>query len=531
MNKKNLTIRARLYRTIGTLLFLFLAGLALTIWVDGRTNKAATKELTDSAKINELLDDINLNLVTMSEGMRGYLLDPKNTKERERKLAADEAVVKAVAQMKVMLAPYPELVALVDKAGEFDDKTLNPIEEEVMALSTTNAAAAIALYNSQYAPTREQEIKMFQDFNDHVDQLTSKQIASSNTARLTLLGVVAILIVVGLILTQFQASAIQKVLHKNISSLQEVSEQVTEAATNITATSQSLAEGSSEQAASIEETSASLEEMTSMTKRNADNAQKANDLAKQTRAAADKGAEDIQTMSTAMDAIKNSSDDIAKIIRTIDEIAFQTNILALNAAVEAARAGEAGMGFAVVADEVRNLAQRSAQAAKETASKIEGAIGNTSRGVELSSKVASTLNEIVSKAREMDELAAEVAGASREQTQGISQVNVAVGQMDKVTQGNAASAEESAASAEELNAQAISMKHTVNELAGLVGGTTTTASAGKSTGQTPSRKLSKTHSSTGGQNGHSHHAAKSNGHSTATARPEEIPMDAAFRDF
>ena len=143
--------------------------------------------------------------------------------------------------------------------------------------------------------------------------------------------------------------------------------------------------------------------------------------------------------------------------------------------MEAARAGEAGMGFAVVADEVRNLAQRSAQAAKETAAKIEGAISNTAQGVDISSKVAAALNEIVVKARQVDELASEVASASREQTQGITQINTAVGQMDKVTQSNAASAEESAAAAEELNSQAIMMKEAVGELTRLVGDTNRSA--------------------------------------------------------
>lgn len=247
------------------------------------------------------------------------------------------------------------------------------------------------------------------------------------------------------------------------------SEQVAGASTQIAAASQTLAEGASEQAASLEETGASLEEMSSMTRRNAENAQQANALAGQTRTAADTGAHDMAEMSRAMQDIKSSSDDIAKIIKTIDEIAFQTNILALNAAVEAARAGEAGMGFAVVADEVRNLAQRSAQAAKETAAKIEGAIAKTSHGVAISSKVAASLTEIVDKARQVDTLAAEVATASREQSQGIAQVNTAVSQMDRVTQTNAASAEESASAAEELNGQATALKEAVHELLRLVG--------------------------------------------------------------
>ena len=523
-----LTVRTRLYRTIGTLLFLFLIGLALTIWIDTKTNKTATKELVDNYEINRLLDHIDLDILQMSDGMRGFLLDTKNAKERERKLAADEDLGKSVTQIKSLLADHPDLIALANDAGDYDEKTLNQLEETVMTMSVTNAVAAIALYNSEYVPARQVELKMFQNFDDHVNQLTNKRIAESHSARLTLLAVVAMLIVIALILTQFQASAIQKVLHSNIAALQEVSSQVALAASSITTTSQTLADGSSQQAASIEETSASLEEMTSMTKRNAENSAKANDLARQTRTAADKGVADIETMSAAMGDIKNSSDDIAKIIRTIDEIAFQTNILALNAAVEAARAGEAGMGFAVVADEVRNLAQRSAQAAKETATKIESAIGNTARGVELSGKVAVTLNEIVAKAREMDELAAEVAGASSEQTQGISQVNLAVGQMDKVTQSNAASAEESAASAEELNSQATAMQRTVDELATLIG------EANANTTAISSVKFHKP--ATSNRPANSRPAAKLNGNGHyAESKPKKahdsIPMESGFRDF
>jgi truncated hemoglobin YjbI len=247
------------------------------------------------------------------------------------------------------------------------------------------------------------------------------------------------------------------------------SEQTAASAGQVSAASQSLAEGASEQAASLEQTSASLEQMTSMTQRNTDNAQKVNELARQARAAADQGAADMAAMTQAMDEIRTSSDDIAKIIKTIDEIAFQTNILALNAAVEAARAGEAGMGFAVVADEVRSLAQRAAQSARETSGKIDTAVNRTMQGAQLCERVARSLGEIVDKARQVDELAAAVATASREQSMGIKQVNAAMTQMDKVTQCNAASAEESASASEELNAQAAALQDAVTSLQQLVG--------------------------------------------------------------
>ena len=246
-------------------------------------------------------------------------------------------------------------------------------------------------------------------------------------------------------------------------------EEIAAAAGHVASASQSVAEGASEQAASLEETSSSLEEMSSMTQRNAVNARQASELARATRAAADQGAADMRAMTEAMRGIKSSSDDIAGILKTIDEIAFQTNLLALNAAVEAARAGAAGAGFAVVADEVRNLAQRAAAAAKETSAKIEDAMRRSAQGVEISDKVATVLQDIVAKARQVDELVAQVAAASAEQSQGISQINTAVSQMDKVTQGNAANAEESASAAEELNAQAQALKGAVAELRQLIG--------------------------------------------------------------
>jgi methyl-accepting chemotaxis protein len=293
----------------------------------------------------------------------------------------------------------------------------------------------------------------------------------ASSARTTVMTIVAVALSLtfGIFLCFGIVRGINKVLHHVSSELGDGARQVVAAATQVASASQSLAQGASEQAASIEETSASIEEMSSVTLSNADNADRVNALARQAREAAEKGAIDMKQMSESMIAIQAGSDDIGRIIKTIDEIAFQTNILALNAAVEAARAGEAGRGFAVVAEEVRGLAQRSANAARESATKVSDAVSRTNQGVEISSKVAHALNEIVTHARGVDELAAAVASASRQQSQGISQVNTSVGQMDRVTQSNAAGAEESASAAEELNAQAESMRQVVGELEKLVG--------------------------------------------------------------
>lgn len=262
---------------------------------------------------------------------------------------------------------------------------------------------------------------------------------------------------------------IVRTMSRSATALHVASAEVAAAAAQVASSSQTLAAGTSQQAASLEESSASLEETSSMTAQNAKGAQEANALAKKARQLADTGGRDMQAMSHAMGEIEQAGNEISKIIRTIDEIAFQTNILALNAAVEAARAGEYGMGFAVVAEEVRSLAQRAAQAAQETAAKIETANHKTGEGVRLTQKVAASLGDIVSVVHQVDVLAAEVASASREQEAGLRQISTAVSDMDKAIQSNAAAAEESSSAAEELNAQARAMLVTVKELNALVG--------------------------------------------------------------
>jgi methyl-accepting chemotaxis protein len=240
-------------------------------------------------------------------------------------------------------------------------------------------------------------------------------------------------------------------------SLQRVAgavEEVASAAGEIGRGSQALAQGASEQASSLEEVSSSLVEMSSMTRQNAGNTKEALGLAEATRAAATKGLESMGRLSGAIERIKTSSDSTAKIVKTIDEIAFQTNLLALNAAVEAARAGDAGKGFAVVAEEVRNLAMRSAEAAKRTADLIEESIRNAESGVALNGEVLSALREIAGQANKVGEVMAEITVRSEQQNQGIEQITEAMDQVNQVTQQNAANSEESASAAEELSSQA-----------------------------------------------------------------------------
>ena len=279
-----------------------------------------------------------------------------------------------------------------------------------------------------------------------------------------------IAIVLGIVLSIAITRSITGPINKVIDELGSGSMQVAAAAGQVSSSSQQLAEGSGQQAASIEEISSSLEEVTSMTKQNAENARQATAGSNEAKASAEKGTEIMRKMIQAINSIKSSSDETAKVIKTIDEIAFQTNLLALNAAVEAARAGEAGAGFSVVAEEVRNLAQRCAEAAKNTAALIEGSQANADNGVQVTKEVSGILDDIAKKSKGVAEITHEVSLATDEQVQGISQVNLAIGQMDQVTQTIAANSEESAASSEELTSQAADLKSMVQTLVRIVNG-------------------------------------------------------------
>ena len=441
--------------------------------VETETQVAALHERKEKSKLmNDILDIGNASRVAAMKALG------------ERDAAALEAVRQRLNQVDGLI----ERLKPITRSAE-DREVLDEVHASEESYNNAIATVIASLHEMEAAIT-EWVVAGNQMLEQA--QLTAKagvegaqHIASDTTGRLSQAAVVlliglGIVLVLGCGLAYFITRGITKPVRRVIAGLQEGSGQVSGASDQVASSSQSMAEGASEQASSLEEVSASLEEMAGMTKQTAANAQSANGQAAQAREAVGQGRSAMQRMSEAMGLIKNSADETAKIIKTIDEIAFQTNLLALNAAVEAARAGDAGKGFAVVAEEVRALAQRSAEAAKNTANLIAGAQSNADSGVAVGSEVAEQLTRIVESVDQVGTLIEEVASASQEQSQGIEQVNQAIAQMDQVTQSNAANAEESASASEELAAQARELNGLIGQLVMLTDGSNQAMAAGAS---------------------------------------------------
>ncbi len=463
-------------------------GAALFI-ANGVGNYVGLNRLQESSRTGHLAASSEamqseMALDMMHDAIRGDVLATLNANdEKSLKDTAEDFDLHAEKTRKL----HGSLVGLkLEEATHFAIKDVKPdidryLRESQALIKTaaSNKSAGQELYPRFMDSFRilEDRLEKLAD-NIREDLSHAHAAAEADLARFQVIMIVStivslsLLIFVALIVNHRLGHAIRRVM----AALVNGSEQITTAATQISASSQSLAQGASEQAASLEETSSSLEEISSMTKKNADTAHQASILSSEAKTVSDKGNLAMGKMNKAIVDIERSALETAKIVKTIDEIAFQTNLLALNAAVEAARAGEAGKGFAVVAEEVRSLAMRSAEAAKTTANLIEGSVQNAKSGVSIAQEVTNVLTEITASSGKVNQLVAEIAAASVEQSQGVGQVNHAVQQMDKLTQGTAASAEKSAASAEELNSQSQQLLAIVVQLRRLVEGKSTAPS-------------------------------------------------------
>ncbi len=364
----------------------------------------------------------------------------------------------------------------------FKNNTKVETEAAVNALSGKAGTKIIKNYNgvdvlSSYTPVDILGIKwaLIAEINEAealaaVKDMDKEKSRAGTTMTASTLTIAIVSIVLILVIAIVIARSIYKPINYAVNILNAGSDQIKFASEEISSSAQSLASGASQQAASLEEISGSIEELTAAVQQNTDSALKANTMTKDAAKLAKAGLGTMDTMSEAINKIKISSDQTAKIIKTIDEIAFQTNLLALNAAVEAARAGEAGKGFAVVAEEVRSLAQRSAKAAKDTAALIEQSQANSNNGVSVATEVNSLIEQISGTVIKVSELVEGVSIASKEQAQGIREINEAVAQLDQLTQSNAASAEEAAASGEKLEAQANEFNNVIESLVAVIEG-------------------------------------------------------------
>ncbi|MBI5814460.1 MAG: MCP four helix bundle domain-containing protein [Nitrospinae bacterium] len=430
------------------------------------TGKAQTSKLVERYHKTVLINDvIDLgNAMRLGSWKAQALRDYSALDEARAKMPEVDKKLKQIVDMTSQQANLDQL-ASIEKGADDYDKDLGDLAESYKKLAQIGekrlAAANLAAAKASKVAAAGMEA---------TTRIADEAVDDLSTASWVMIIGLTVAAVVGVGLAYLITRAITKPVAVIIEGLSDGSDQVAAASGQISSASQSLAEGATEQASALEETSASLEQVSSMTRQNADNAGQASSLALQTRAEVEKGSQTIGDMIKSMRAINKSSEEIAKIIKVIEEIAFQTNLLALNAAVEAARAGEHGKGFAVVAEEVRNLAQRSATAAKDTAALIEDAVKKASEGSEMADKAGVVLSGILESVKKVTDLIGEIASASGEQAQGVDQVNTAVSQMDKVTQQNAAGAEETAASSEELSGQAEHMKEMVDAMVALVEG-------------------------------------------------------------
>jgi len=433
----------------------------------------AVDEVDTTARRLADIDEVAAHISEVIIGVREVLLTTDETKKADDKRAIDEKVAVIDKQMKA-IGSVTRLTAEWGALESEWEKHKTIVGNIVDLAMRNNIEPAVEALGSQCNPTRAREGAILKDIlakqKDFFQAASDSAAIYHSRALIILLSVTGIGLALGIGLAWLTVARLSRKLTEIIDDLSERSSELGRIASEVSLSSSSLAEASTEQAASLEETSATLEEMSSMTKSNSENAARTSQSTSQTVKLIEEGGRSVRTVTQAMTEISSSSEQISQIIKTIEGIAFQTNLLALNAAVEAARAGEAGQGFAVVADEVRNLALRSAQAAKDTSDLIQNTVGLVRDGSQNVEELAAGFSEIEKGAQEVGRLIVEISSATNEQALGVGQVNTAVAQMDKVTQSNAAMAEESASSSVALSDQTHHLENLVQGLYALIHG-------------------------------------------------------------
>ena len=476
---RNMKIGTRMTMTVGIILLFLIVTQLMSYMGIGKVRGSMGQH---SARIQQLTVSNDMKVLSIDLVLLGMdvIIDYSSGLEQQRKdqLKEYKATFNKHKDSFMSAMDTKEEIADGKAAIALFNKIFHTVENELF-VSVTSGVKDKAVYD-KYDNVID---KMGDDLRDNLTKIIQSitlEVEEAEKARKIAVGdletfqtssiiVGGVALFLGILLALFSVRSVNRILKINIEALSESSGQVASGSGQVTEASQKLASGASEQAASLEEASATLEEISATTDNNASISQEVYKMVEETYQIVIESNKSMRDLREAIDEINSSSEETGKIIKVIDEIAFQTNLLALNAAVEAARAGEAGLGFAVVADEVRNLAQRSAEAAKNTAGLIDKSIKNIKKGHDLTKQTETSFNWVVSNTDKLKVHIDELSKAGQEQAMSIRQIVEMVSSMDKVVQGNAASSEESAAAAEEMNAQSRGLLDIVDNLALLVG--------------------------------------------------------------
>jgi methyl-accepting chemotaxis protein len=476
-----------------------------------RTGLVEDKDFERAVAITDTVAMQELQMVSMSEALRGYILDPKNTKELERKKKADADYASFAAKLATMTSENKMIFDLNSQMAKLDEEELDKAENTLAEMVNEDKVKVLNYFSNTYSPIRAKQNANFQKLKS-LSSAYSAQLISNINKKKQFESIMTIIFVlsgtlIGTIIVYFVNESVNKLTSKVFNEIYTLSDRLTSTANDLSNKSRELSEATTEEAAAIQETAASLHEVTAMVQRNTENAGKSRDLSRMSRDASHHGLESVKKMKDAMEEIQKTQSNIISSVdegnkkigeivgvisaigdktKIINDIVFQTKLLSFNASVEAARAGEQGKGFAVVAEEVGNLAQMSGKASQEISEMLDQSIQRVTlivdetkvnvekivylgkekitNGTSIAIDCARSLEDVVSKIEEVNRTIDEISIASNEQSQGISGINAAVGQLDSTTQQNSEIATQTFESSKELSDQSNHLRNMVDSL-------------------------------------------------------------------